>query len=133
MERSTISRCEPGSDARPAMRRGLIFLALAWLICGKCFADSPPPLVPLPAEVVPGQGAFPVSGKTVIRVPANDAEAAQAARYLAEKVTRTRGMKLSVVTVDAAALGSSAPARAMPEIAFLREPGMPNEAYRLHV
>jgi len=115
------------------MRRGLIFLALAWLICGKCFADSPPPLVPLPAEVVPGQGAFPVSGKTVIRVPANDAEAAQAARYLAEKVTRTRGMKLSVVTVDAAALGSSAPAPAMPEIAFLREPGMPNEAYRLHV
>src|SRR5215475_2733218 len=97
MERSTISRCEPSSDARSAMRRGaLILVALALLATGRCFADTPVPLIPLPAEVVPGQGTFSVTSATVIGVPGGDAEAAGAARYLAEKVARTRGLKLAV-------------------------------------
>src|SRR5690242_10509683 len=98
MERSTISRCEPSSDARQAMRRAaLCVVALAWLTSGTAFANSPSPLIPLPAEIAPGQGTFTVARGTVVRVPAGDSEAAGAARYLVEKVARTRGLKLAVV------------------------------------
>src|SRR4051812_33607602 len=113
MERSTISRCEPSSDARSAMRRGaLTLVALALLATGRCFADTPVPLIPLPAEVVPGQGMFPVSAGTVVRVPAGDADAAEAARYFAEKVARTRGVQLSVRAVVEARAGVDLPAGA---------------------
>ena len=79
------------------MRRGALSLvALALLATGKCFADSPAPLIPLPAEIAPGQGTFAVGPGTAVRVPAGDADAAEAARYLAEKVARTRGLKLTV-------------------------------------
>ncbi len=79
------------------MRRGALgFVALALLATGKCLADSPPPLIPLPAEIVPGQGTFAVGPATVVRVPAGDAEAAAAARYFVEQVARTRGLKLTI-------------------------------------
>ena len=144
------------------MRRGaLILVALAWLATGLCLADTPTPLIPLPAEIAPGQGTFPVSSGTVVSVPAGDAEAARVARYFVEKVARTRGLKLVVQTGDSSA-GSSASGNgangdganggtergaagrgsaerggaggsARTEVALLREPGMPNEAYRLDV
>src|SRR5690242_8539807 len=123
MERSTISRCEPSSDARSAMRRGaLTLVALALLATGECFADSPAPLIPLPAEVVPGQGKFLVSPRTVVRVPAGDAEAAEAARYLIEKVARTRGVRLAVAHDD---IGADAAARAgaVARSSSVRRPG----------
>lgn len=129
------------------MRRGVLcFVALAWLTTGTCFADSPDPLIPLPAEVVPGQGMFPVAASTPVLVPAGDAGAAAAARYFADKVARTRGLRLSVRSGgasvgDASAAGATAAgasagrtvAATIPAIAFHREPGMPNEAYRLDV
>jgi hexosaminidase len=124
------------------MRRGaLIVVALAWLATGTCLADTPDPLIPLPAEVVPGQGAFTVSAATEVHVPAGDPEAAEAARYLAQKVGRTRGVELDI-SVDAGESGdgtaAGGAARAgvavnAPGILFQREPGMPPEAYRLHV
>src|ERR1044071_4548310 len=110
MERSTISRCEPSSDARSAMRRGAqTLVALALLATAECFADSPAPLIPLPAEVVPGQGMFPVSAATTVRVPAGDAEAALAARYLVEKVARVQGLQLTVVSAAEPDAGVRAP------------------------
>lgn len=133
-------------------RAALLLVALAWLASGTCFADPPDPLIPLPAEIAPGQGMFRVTSGTVVYVPAGDAEAVGAARYLADKVARTRGLKLVVQPIaaarDGAALDTSArdtaagvPAAASsrsdapvtPGIAFLREPGMAGDAYRLHV
>jgi hexosaminidase len=143
------------------MRRGaLILVALAWLATGPCLADSPNPLIPLPAEIAPGQGTFPISAGTAVRVAAGDAEAASAARYFVEKLARTRGVKLAVqvgastrIAGGATDGGSASPAAsaessaggesssragaggdlARTEVAFEREPGLPNEGYRLHV
>jgi hexosaminidase len=122
------------------MRRGaLTLVALALLATGRCFADTPAPLIPLPTEVVPGQGMFPVGAGTVVRVPAGDAEAAEAARYFAEKVARTRGVQLAVGVETPAAGAASSRAQGgraganAPGIAFRRVPGMPAEAYRLTV
>ena len=107
------------------MRRGaLTLVALALLTTGRCFADSQTPLIPLPAEVVPGQGTFLLSPRTMIYAPPGDAEAAGAARYLADKLARTRGMKLSVGEFSA---------NSLPEIHFDRAPGMPPEGYLLDV
>jgi hexosaminidase len=116
------------------MRRGaLLLVAFAWLTSGTCFADPPDPLIPLPAEIAPGQGMFRVTGGTAVRVPAGDAEAAGAARYLAEKVARTRGLRLSVSVQPTETAGLGGSPSVTPSIALLREPGMPNDAYRLHV
>ena len=134
------------------MRRGaLTLVALALLATGHCFAVSPDPLIPLPAEVVPGQGVSLVGPGTVVRVPAGDAEAAEAAWYLAEKVARTRGLRLTVragargapesAGSKAALAGPDADTTArvagagaeVPSITFQREPGMAAEAYRLDV
>jgi hexosaminidase len=135
------------------MRRGaLMLVALALLATGHCFADSPDPLIPLPAEIAPGQGTLTVSSGTVVRVPAGDAEAAEAARYFVDKVARTRGLRLAIIAsatsggdvgagaslartrADSSA-GASAAARAnsTPAITFQREPGLPAEGYRLDV
>src|SRR5262245_35832891 len=105
MERSTISRCEPSSDARSTLRRGwLTLVALAgFAATGPCFADTVSPLIPLPAEMAPGQGTSLVSNGTVVRVPAGDAEAAAAAKYFVEKVARTRGLRLVVREANASA------------------------------
>src|SRR5216117_650883 len=99
MERSTISRCEPSSDARSALRRGwLTLVALAGAVAAPCFAESPSPLIPLPAEIAPGQGTSLIGPGTVVHVPAGDAGAAAAARWFVDEVARTRGLKLSVVS-----------------------------------
>ena len=123
------------------MRRGaLLVVALALLATGRCFADTPDPLIPLPAEIAPGQGMFVVGSGAEVRVPAGDAEAARAARYLVEKVARTRGVTLALGTgVDLggrARSGAEAPpvsGAGTPSIAFRRESGMPAEGYRLDV
>jgi hexosaminidase len=130
------------------MRRGALgFVALALLATGQCLADSPPPLIPLPAEIAPGQGAFAVGPATVVRVPPGDAEAAEAARYFVEQVARTRGVKLTIRQSSdehaandsgrreggAARAGHTQPNPTVPEVTFQREPAMPAEGYRLHV
>ena len=115
------------------MRRGALgFVALALLATGECLADSPPPLIPLPAEIAPGQGTFAVGPATVVRVPPGDAEAAEAARYFVEQVARTRGVRLTIRQSSARAADVK-PNSIVPEVSFQREPAMPAEGYRLHV
>nr|WP_184799826.1 family 20 glycosylhydrolase [Nitrospirillum iridis] len=57
---------------------------------------APLPMIPLAAEVLPGQGAFTVSAGAVIAVPAGDAQARFAASQLADMVRRVRGLNLVV-------------------------------------
>lgn len=60
-------------------------------------------LLPAPAVEQPGQGAFRLTSRTVIAVPADDASAMMSARYLADLLARTRGLKLRVVQGEAPA------------------------------
>ena len=60
-------------------------------------------LLPAPAIEQPGQGVFQLTSRTVIAAPADDASALMSARYLADLLARTRGLKLKVVQGDAPA------------------------------
>ncbi|MGB6307454.1 MAG: hypothetical protein WBF89_06635, partial [Steroidobacteraceae bacterium] len=51
-------------------------------------------VIPIPADIVPGSGSFAVDSATVLRVPAGDRDAADAARYLSELWSRTNGLTL---------------------------------------
>jgi hexosaminidase len=123
------------------MGRGAwLAIAPAFLATGDCLADSPrivapspvaisqpalgqPPLVPLPAEVIAGQGTFFLGPQTAIRVPSGDSEAAETARYFANLVARSRGLKLV----------SQREGADEPAITFERQPGHGAEGYRLAV
>jgi hexosaminidase len=54
-------------------------------------------LLPAPVVETPGQGTFHLTARTVIAAPAGDASALASARYLAEMLARTRGLKLKVI------------------------------------
>src|SRR5262245_37132865 len=108
------------------VRLGWAALALAALAAhGGEVATAPPPVrvVPLPASVVPGSGQFRLDDG--VRILAADARAATVARYLAELIGRTRGIRL-----DASNTGEPGGA-----IRLLLEPGaaLSPEAYRLDV
>jgi hexosaminidase len=97
MERSITSRCVPSSDARRVARRGRPgLIAFAWLAIANSFAESPAPLVPLPARISPGEGAFSLGPATAVSVPQGDAEAANAGRYFVEQVAKLRGLRLAL-------------------------------------
>lgn len=88
-------------------KRGLkapIALALASLfgLAVDAHATDTPPIIPLPAQVSMGQGSYAVSAAAVIHVAPGDRAAADAARYLADLLVRTRGLSLPVKE-DAAA------------------------------
>ena len=55
-------------------------------------------VIPNPAEVASGKGAFSVDPATTIQVPRGDRDADADARYLVEMWTRTNGLSLSVTT-----------------------------------
>jgi len=156
MERSITSRCVPSSDARKVARRGRLgLIAFAWLAIASSFAESPAPLVPLPAQISPGEGTFSLAPGTVVRVPAGDAEAANAGRYLVEQLEKLRGLRLEVREADATPArsreraeqplhregslrGQGAPADARgasraPLITFERASGHGAEGYRLDI
>jgi hexosaminidase len=80
-------------------------------------------VIPLPAEITPGEGAFRISPGTPLRVRAGDRDAARAAQYLAGLVSRTRGFTPGV--------SRSAPAGGA--ITFERRAGMAPEAYELAI
>ena len=103
-----------GRDAR-------VVVALAFLGASQCFAGAQPPVVPLPAEIISGQGTFRVGGDTVLQVPAGDSEATAAAHYVADLIARTRSLKLNV---RAGAAEASV-------ITFERWPGFAAEGYEL--
>jgi hexosaminidase len=108
--------------SRPATRRGAcVVAALILTATGGCFAATQPPVIPLPAEVVDGEGAFALGPDTVVRVPSGDAEAENAVRYFVQLLERTRGLKLAVRTAPGAG------------IQLERQPGHAAEGYRLEV
>jgi hexosaminidase len=93
--------------------------ALLVLGTGEAFA-----VIPLPAEIAPAEGAFSLATRTLVRVPRDDAEAANAAQYFVRLVQRMRGLKLAVRRDDA---------RAPAAISFERQPGHGAEGYALQV
>ena len=64
-------------------------------------------VIPRPRAVAPAAGAFTLTDGMVITTPAGDAEARQAAAYLADLMQRTRGLRLSVGDGPAAGAGVS--------------------------
>ncbi|OOG59308.1 family 20 glycosylhydrolase [Rhodanobacter sp. C03] len=72
---------------------GFVFSIVALL--GAAHAATPP-LLPMPAQIEVASGAFPVADGTTIVVPAHDAATRQTAQYLADLLTRTRGLHLKV-------------------------------------
>ncbi len=86
-------------------------------------------VIPLPAEVVPGSGAFGIDPKTTLRVPEGDRDAGNAARYLAELWKRTNGLTLPISVVPLAAIDTAS----THSIAFRHRSGFGREAYELEV
>ena len=105
-------------------------------------------VIPLPADVRPGAGAFTIDSSTVVRVPPGDPDAGNAARYLVELWTRTNGLTLPIITGAAnrgdtsrgdksqggagrGEAGTDVPSS--PTIAFRRRSGLGPEAYELEI
>ncbi|MGC1524291.1 MAG: family 20 glycosylhydrolase, partial [Steroidobacteraceae bacterium] len=91
-------------------------------------ATVPAGVIPIPAEIIPGAGAFEVDSGTVMQVPRGDGDARAAAGYLVELWTRTNGLKLSMVSGAANGGGTGAHF-----ITFRRRSGLGPEGYELDV
>ncbi|MGH6998002.1 MAG: glycoside hydrolase family 20 zincin-like fold domain-containing protein, partial [Phenylobacterium sp.] len=59
-------------------------------------ASAAAPIIPAPVSDTPREGAFQLDARTVINAPANDAQALASARYLADLLERSRGLKLAI-------------------------------------
>jgi hexosaminidase len=93
---------------------------------GPSLAAAPPSLIPAPQAYEAGQGAFPITSRTPIVVPAGDAEARQVGEFLADALRRSRKFELPVVD-------TASPAGA-PAIRLRRMPGdAGSEAYKLRI
>ena len=79
--------------APPALFRAAA-LCVGLLLGTQADASS---LLPAPVVETPGQGTFHLTSRTVIVAPAGDASALASARYLADMLARTRGLKLKVL------------------------------------
>ena len=84
-------------------------------------------VIPAPAELTPGEGAFPLTARTVVLVPRGDRDADGCARFLVDVLRRSRGVTLRVREADP---GAAPPAGA---IVFERAAGLAPEAYELTV
>jgi hexosaminidase len=80
------------------------------------------PIIPAPVSDTPREGAFQLDERTVISAPTNDAQAQASARYLADLLLRSRGLKLAV----------RAPKAGERAIVLSRQ-GPTGEAYKLDV
>jgi hexosaminidase len=99
-------------------------LLLAAILAFGATAARASAILPAPAVERPGDGSFHLDERTVIVAPASDASALASARYLADLLARTRGLKLQVT--------DSAPTTGAPAIVLRR--GKPaGEAYGLDV
>jgi hexosaminidase len=81
------------------MARALATLAAAMLLASLWVspASASSPILPAPAVERTGEGAFHLDAGTIISAPAGDASALASARYLADLLARTRGLKVAVV------------------------------------
>ena len=76
------------------MIRALLLATAAVVIAGPAQAAGAP-IIPAPVSDTPREGAFQLTERTVISAPAGDAQAAASARYLADLISRSRGLKLA--------------------------------------
>ena len=117
------------SASRPAWLPGVLLAALvavliAWSLAGGARAETLS-IIPAPASVQPGSGAFTVSAGTPIAVPPGDAEARAVATELVGLTARSGGPALTLQTGPAV----------RPGIRFKRtnDPQVGPEAYSLTV
>jgi hexosaminidase len=85
-----------------------------------CALAEPPKLLPLPRQLVEGQGSFTLSASSSIGVPKNDLGAAEAARQFADLLKRSNKLSLKV---------GEGPG----SVRFVRKTGFASEAYELAV
>ena len=100
-----------------------LWAALAGACLGSPATAADGAVIPLPAEITPGDGVFRIDRRTPLRVSAGDRDAARAAQYFARLVSRTRGF----------APGLSRTAPAAGAISFERRPGLAPEGYELAI
>jgi hexosaminidase len=100
-----------------------------------CLALNAPAhaVIPLPANIVPGEGSFEIGAATVVKVPKGDADAADAARYLVELWQRSNALALPVSVGAAASPMPASGAATDSTIAFRRTQGFGPEAYKLEI
>lgn len=114
-------------------------ILIAVLACAASHAQS---VIPKPASIMPGTGAFSLDSRTVIEASPVQAEPLAAARYLAEQWQRSNGLLLKVAAGGAnlAAGGTNlaggdasanTPGRSI--ISFQSRPGFALEGYRIEV
>jgi len=85
----------PFAEVRRNALRGLAWLGLLAVGCGAHAAT--PSIIPLPAKMTVEKGSYAISTAAVIHIKPGDQAAADAARYLADLLVRTRGLSLPVV------------------------------------
>ncbi len=116
-----VRRPPPPLSSRRAP--GVLGAAILWAaLAGGAQAAPPPPITPAPVSETAGEGVFHLSDATEIVAPAGDARALADARYLADLLLRSRGLKLAVREGDA-----------VPGAIRLVRAGPKGEAYRLDV
>ena len=84
-----------GRRRAPSVLFSTLAVGVALWLAGPASASAP--LLPAPALEASREGVFHLTRRTVIAAPAGDAPALAAARYLADLLARTRGLKLTVV------------------------------------
>src|ERR1041384_6961023 len=74
-----------------------LLIVFAWsLKLSNMWRHRSPSLIPHPAQIEPQNGSFALASTTPILLPAGNDEALHIARFLADHLQETRGMKLPV-------------------------------------
>ena len=107
-------------------KAGAAICIAALVLCSITASAQQAGVIPLPAQITPGNGAFELSAATVIQAPQANRDAAEAARYLSELWKRTNGLILPIVSRSALTSADSL-------IRFEQTPGYGPEAYRVDV
>jgi hexosaminidase len=121
-----VLRVRYGSMMLRTTRAAQAALVLSLALANAAFSG----VIPLPAQVTPGDGFFAIDAATAMIVPRGDAEAAGAARYLGELWQRSNALQLQVFG-NTAARTTPASESAPSTIQFRREKGLGPESYRL--
>ncbi len=110
------------------VRGWFVGIAIAGLLVAAvpAAASQAVPVLPLPAQVVPGTGEFKVDARTPLRIDAGDEAARAAAQYFVERLQTSRGLRLKIETTAR---------NNQPAIRFAIDAAAPagNEAYALAI